>query len=89
MINMSIINLELDDDVVDLLRQDDQPLDQAALELIVMDLHRRGMLSGGRAAELLGMDRLAFIRRADELGIPYFNYSREDWEAEIAASEKV
>ncbi|MGH2561477.1 MAG: UPF0175 family protein [Thermomicrobiales bacterium] len=86
---MSRISLELDDDVVALLRQDDQTLDQTAREVIVMDLYRRGVLSGGKAAELLGMDRLAFIHRAADLGIPYFNYTIEDWEAELAASDEV
>jgi predicted HTH domain antitoxin len=86
---MSTINLTVDDDVVSLLRRDDQPLDQTARELIVMDLYRRGMLSGGRAAEILGMDLREFMRRADDLGIPYFKYSAEDLEAEWRASQEL
>jgi len=85
----SQISLELDDDVVALLRRDDEPLDQTAREVIIMDLYRRAVLSGGRAAELLGMERRAFYRRAADLNIPYFNYTTEDWEAEVAASNEV
>ena len=86
---VSQISLELDDDVVALLRRDDEPLDQTARNVIVMDMYRRGVLSGGKAAELLGMERLAFIHHAADLGIPYFNYTIEDWEAELAASDQV
>ena len=86
---MSGVTLELDEDLVAVLREQDQPLERAALEVIVMDLHRRALISRGKAAELLGLPLLDFIRRAAEFGIPYFNFSREELEAEIAASKKL
>jgi len=86
---MCRISLELDDDVVALLRQDDQPLDQTARDVIVMVLNRRGVISGGTAAALLGTDRLAFILRAANLGVPYFTYTIEDGEAKPVAGDKV
>ncbi|MGH2561480.1 MAG: UPF0175 family protein [Thermomicrobiales bacterium] len=86
---MSRISLELDDDVAALLRQDNQPLDQTAREVIIMDLYRRAIISGGRAAELLGMDKRTFIRRADDRGIPYFQLTKEDLEAEFRASQEL
>jgi predicted HTH domain antitoxin len=46
-------------------------------------LYRRGTISGGRAAELLGMDRYDFIRYAAKLGIPYFAMTEEEWNAEV------
>ena len=81
---MSSVTLDLSNDVIAALRQLDQPVERSATELIVVELYRRGLVSGGKAAELLGMDRLAFIRYADRLGIPYFNLSEEEWEAERA-----
>ena len=74
----------LDDELAALLEQE-QPLDQARREALVMELFRRGKLSTGRACKLLSLDRVAFARRASELGIPYFLMNKEDWEAEKAS----
>jgi predicted HTH domain antitoxin len=79
---MSTVQLDLADDVVALLRESDQPVEAAAQELIVWELYRRGAISGGRAAELLGADRLAFIRRASALGIPFIDMTEEEWQEE-------
>jgi len=73
----------LDDELSALLEQE-KPFDQAARETIVMDLFRRGKISTGRACELLSLDRVAFARRAAELDIPYFQMTKDDWEAEKA-----
>ncbi len=73
----------LNDELAALLERD-KSLDEAARETIVMDLFRRREISTGKACELLGLDRVAFARRAAELGIPYFLMNKEEWEAEKA-----
>ena len=80
---MSTIQLDLHEDVIALLRDTEQPIEDAARELIVLELYRRGAISSGRAAELLGMERFAFIRHASSLGIPFFDMSQEEWAAEV------
>ena len=80
---MSTIQLDLHEDVIALLRDTEQPIEDAARELIVLELYRRGAISSGRAAELLGMERFAFIRHASSLGIPFFDMSQEEWDAEV------
>lgn len=84
---MSTVKLDLEDDLVALLRQLNQPVQQAARELIVLELYRRGTISSGRAADLLGMSRWEFIRHASHLGIPYFAMTEDEWEAERKRSE--
>lgn len=84
---MSTIPLALDDDLVELLREFPQPMEDTARELIVLELHRQGRLSGGKAAELTGLSRWEFIQKAAEAGIPYFNMSEKDWQAEVRESE--
>jgi hypothetical protein len=79
---MGTLTLDLDSDVIDVLNGLDQSAEQSAVELIAFELFRRGLISGGKAAALLGMTRLGFIRYADRLGIPYFNLTPEEWEAE-------
>jgi predicted HTH domain antitoxin len=86
---MSTITLELEDDLVALLRQLKEPVQESVKDVLVMELYRRGAISGGRGTELLGMTRLEFIQHAGRLGIPYFNFSDEELAAEIAASRQL
>lgn len=74
---MSTVQRELDN-LVALLREANASVPGAVLELTVMELYRRGSISGGKAAHLLGMTRLAFIHHAADLGIPYFNLDKDD-----------
>ena len=69
-----------------LLHQTNQPVQAAAREMIVLELYRRGAISSGKAAELLGTSRLASITHSG-LGIPYLEMTEDEWAAEKAASE--
>lgn len=84
---MSTIRLEIEEDLVALLRPLNQPIKRTVRELIVLELYRRGMISSGKAAELLEMSRWAFIHYASQLGIPYFSMSEDEWAAERTRSE--
>jgi predicted HTH domain antitoxin len=81
---MSTTRIELDDDLATLLHQTNQPVQDAAREMIVLELYRRGTISSGKAAELLGMPRLGFIQHASRLGIPHIDMTSDEWEAEKA-----
>jgi hypothetical protein len=89
MVAMSTVKLDLEDDLLVLLQKTNQPLEKAAREMIVLELFRRGLLSNGKAAEHLGMARLAFIQHASDLGIAYFDMTRDKWEAEKAAAKSL
>jgi predicted HTH domain antitoxin len=80
--------LELDEDLVALLRGLDQPVQEAARELIVLELYRRGSISSGKAAELLSMSRLAFIQYSGRLGIPIFSMTDDEWAEEVNRIER-
>lgn len=86
---MSTVHLDLADDVVTLLRASNRPVEDAARELIVLELYRRGAISSGRAAELFGMERFAFVRHASSLGIPFFDMTSEEWQAELARLQEL
>jgi len=68
---VSNVSIEVADDLAGILGEVRQPIGRAALELIVLELYRRGKVSSGRGAELLSMSRLGFIQHASGLGIPY------------------
>ncbi len=84
---MNTVEIALEEDVVALLHQFNQPVQQAAREFIVLELYRRGTISSGKAAELLGMARQEFIHHASYLGIPYFAMTEDEWKAERRRSE--
>lgn len=85
---MITLNLDLDDELVVFLRRQDASIEDAARELMVMELYRRGAVSRGKAAELLGMPLVEFLQRANELGIPYFNFAEEEWAEEMRQVER-
>jgi predicted HTH domain antitoxin len=55
----------------------------------VIESYRRGTVSRGRAAELLGVSLETFLRYAGELSIPYINLTEDEWEAEKRAVRKI
>ena len=80
---MQTLELKVPDGLLALLRKDGQPVERSILELMVTGLHARRIISAGRAAELLSMEEFAYIRYAGSLGIPYFDLTKEELEAEL------
>ena len=80
---MSTTSIEVDEELVGILRELQQPVNKAATELIVLELYRLGRISSGRAALILHMSRKDFIQHASDLGIPYLRLNAEDLDSEI------
>jgi predicted HTH domain antitoxin len=79
---MAELKLDLQPDLLEVLESLGDP-QQTIKECVVLELYRRGEISSGKAAELLGMSRLEFIQYSGRLGIPFFRYSPEELEAEL------
>jgi len=62
-----------------------QEAGDALLRSYVISLYRRDRISSGKAAQLLGIHRLAFIRILAEEGIPYLDYTSAEFEREVEA----
>lgn len=84
---MQTLKLDLPQDLAALLQGFNQPLEQFARELMVLELYRRGVISSGKAAELMNMERLEFVHYASRLGIAFFDMTEDEWKAEAALSE--
>ena len=84
---MSQIQITLEEGIGELLGESPVEIERAALEIIVLDLYRRHVISVGRAAEILGLDLLSFIRWSGARGVPYFDLTDEDLEQELRAIE--
>jgi predicted HTH domain antitoxin len=83
------INIPLDSELAGLLQMFDRPLKDTVRELIILELYRQGKISSGKAAELVGMPRIAFIQHASALGIPFFDMTEEEWRAEVDQVRKL
>jgi predicted HTH domain antitoxin len=84
---MSSVKIEIEEPLAGILHRTNQPVEVAGREMIVLELYRRGTISSGKAAEILGMSRIEFIKHASRLGIPYIDMTEDEWAAEKAASE--
>jgi predicted HTH domain antitoxin len=87
--SMSTLSIDLEDDVVALLRQLNQPVERVVREMIVLELYRRGAISSGKAAPLLGMSRIEFIQYASRLGIASFTMMEDEWKNERTQSQRL
>ena len=65
---MSAANIEVDEELIGILRELNQPVDQTATELIVLELYLLGKISSGRAAAILRMSRIAPTRTRQPIG---------------------
>jgi predicted HTH domain antitoxin len=83
------INISLDPELAGLLQMFDRPVPETARELIVLELYRQGRISSGKAAELLGVPRVGFITYASKLGIPFFDMTDEEWQAEVEEAGRI
>jgi len=83
---MTTVSVDLDNDVVALLRSQNQPVQQAVREMLVLELYRRGTISSGKGAQLLGMSRPQFIAFASHLGIAFFDMTEDEWVQERGLS---
>ena len=53
-------------------------------ELAVIELFREGRLSSGKAADILGMERMAFFTLLHHLGVPFFEQDAEELRRDVA-----
>jgi predicted HTH domain antitoxin len=88
-IRMSTLQIQVSDELLALLNQHDQRADRSAIEMIVLELYRRGSISSGKAAELLAVSRIDFIHKASSLGIALLDMTDDEWAAERLVSESL
>jgi predicted HTH domain antitoxin len=84
-----VVTVHLDDALAEAMRLTDEPLDRLARKSIVLELYRRKTISSGKAAALLEMPRFDFVRYASSLGIPFFDMTPEEWDAEVRTIEAI
>ena len=73
----------VNEEVVELLGLSGKQLERSVLETLVLDMYRRHDISARRAAKLLDMEFMAFLRWSGEQGIPYIDMTPEEWQEEL------
>jgi predicted HTH domain antitoxin len=73
----------INEEVVELLGLSGEQLERSILEDIVVGMYRRHDISARRAAGLLSMEFLSFLRWTGEMGIPYIDMTPEEWQEEM------
>ena len=86
---MTTIQITVDESIGELLGESPEQIERSALKIIVLDLYRRHEISVGRAAEMLDLDLLSFIRCSGARRVPFFDLSDEDLEQERRAVESM
>lgn len=57
---------------------------ETAREYILLGLYLEGRISGGKAAELLGLSRRGFVSLLARKGIDYFHLTSDEWAEQVA-----
>jgi predicted HTH domain antitoxin len=78
------VNILLKEDLTEVLKDLNRPIEESARELIVLELYREHKISIGKAAGLLEMDLLDFIRYSSSVGIPYMDLPPEQLDKDFA-----
>ncbi len=58
---------------------------EVAKEFIVLGLYQEGRISGGKAAELLGLTKRGLVSLLARKGLDYFRLTADEWSEEVAA----
>ena len=80
--DMKIIEISVPEEIIDLLGSEDAAR-QGEREAFIFDLVRRGKISKGKAAELLGISLWELPDLMAQYQIPWFSYSPEELEKDI------
>ncbi len=79
---MKTITIEIPDEIINLLGSEEEAVKEAK-EALVLDLVRRGKVSKGKAAELVGISLWDLPDLLAKYRIPWFDYSKEELQRDL------
>jgi len=82
------VQLELPRDLLGALNVPEAELEPQLRQLIALELFRQNRISSGKAAELLGISKTAFIQLLARHSIPYFTETPEELDAQVTAVKR-
>ena len=82
------VQLELPRDLLGALDIPETELEPQLKTLIALELFRQDRISSGKAAELLGTSKAAFIQLLARHGVSYFTETPEELDAQVTAARR-
>ena len=67
------LEIEIPSTIAGYFQLDDEKIKERVNKLLLADLAQQGVISFGKAAEIAGVDKMAFITDMGHMGIPYFD----------------
>ena len=83
------IKLSLPEDLVLSIGLPEEKLTFDIKKVYLFDLFSKGKISSGKAAEILGVSKIKFIDLLNDNGIPYYDYTEDEWHEEIQTVNEV
>ena len=80
------IEVELPSELVVALNVEPSELGRRAREWILLELFQEGVISAGKAAEVLGITKAGFLQLLDLHGLPYLDASHKELEHQVAVA---
>ena len=84
---MTLLTLKIPSDVPSLLKMSEADFAHEAQVLLAVKLFELGKLTSGKAAELAGMPRVAFLHMLSRYDVAAINLQDEEIEHEIEAAQ--
>ena len=83
MSDVTTLQIEFPKDLLALLGAQPQAA-ETAKEFVILGLFQESRISGGKAAELLGLTRRGFVSLLARKGIDYFRLTPDEWAEEVS-----
>jgi len=77
------LTIQFPDLIIELLGLSPEGLEESLRKMIVLELVRKGRLSSGKAAELLGMSRWEFMDLMTEYNVPMTDLTSEELDEQL------
>lgn len=72
------ITITIPSEILSIVAKRRRDIPSRVLEYLILELYRLGEISSGKAAQLLDMERLEFVKFASRLGIPFIDMDKEE-----------
>jgi predicted HTH domain antitoxin len=83
------MEFEMPSEILNYVSTNDSNYSNKVKELMIYALVKEGKISFGKGAQMLGMNKINFINDLGKLGIPYFDESISEGEADLETLNKL